>query len=318
MSQPLCWILGAGGLLGRALGAGLASSRQHFRLAQPLAWDDPPRLQAQLEAACQRFAAQACAHPRWELCWAAGTGTLHSPETALLREEAALAHLLRVLARQPALVERPGLVMLASSTGALYGHQTGGLVDEDTPIAPTTAYGHAKARQEAQLLQAAASWPGQRLSVLAARLSSLYGTDQAAHKAQGLLTQIARRTLRHQVVHIYVPLDTLRDYLFAPDAAAHLRQAMDQLADQPGALVRIFAAERSTSVAELLRTFGHVMHRPPRVVTSVCAASLAYARQVRFRSRLPLAGPTPVRTPLPAGISALVAAERLRYQQAGP
>ena len=57
-------------------------------------------------------------------------------------------------------------------------------------------------------------------TALVARLSTLYGPGQSRGKPQGLIAHIARGVVRNQPVRIYVPLDTVRDYLAADDAAA--------------------------------------------------------------------------------------------------
>jgi len=45
------------------------------------------------------------------------------------------------------------------------------------------------------------------------RMSNLYGPGQNLKKVQGLISQMCLRVLTRQPLVLYVPLDTIRDYL---------------------------------------------------------------------------------------------------------
>ena len=156
------------------------------------------------------------------------------------------------------------------------------------------------------------------VDVFIARISTLYGVGQSGAKAQGLLTHISRCIVRNRAFQIFVPLDTIRDYIAADDAAAMMIEASRQGAvptmKRGGRThIRIVASERPTTIGEIVAIFKRIARRPPRFVTSATPASSVYTRRMQFRSNLaplPLAHP---KTTLLVGISQVLEAERARY-----
>ena len=61
------------------------------------------------------------------------------------------------------------------------------------------------------------------------RIANLYGPGQGLEKPQGLISQIIRSHLIRTPISIYVPLDTMRDYLFAPDCGELVVDALRRL-----------------------------------------------------------------------------------------
>lgn len=307
----IAWVLGSGGLLGAALGRALRQTEASlFVPAQRFCWDRPPELAAQIAAAVQAFASQVGAADRWEIYWAAGVGTMSSPADALACETRALALMLQRLEADPHLMAASGALVFASSAGAIYAGASDDIITENTPPAPTTAYAREKLRQEA-LVRSFALANG-AVSALIARISTLYGPGQASGKQQGLLAHIARSILRNQPIQIYVPYDTIRDYIAADDVAAALA-ALRAARDKPRVLTKIIASEHPTTIAEILSVFSRMARRAPRIVRSASSLSSLYARRVQFRSiALPEGARTPSRS-LPVGIAELLVAERAAF-----
>lgn len=308
------WIIGAGGLLGSALRRTLqATGDQIFVPPKPLSWLNGQALLAQLEAAVLAFASAVAPADTWELYWAAGIGTFASTAEDMQRETVALDAFLRLLEGQPALRAAPGSIGFASSAGAIYAGARNEVITENTAVAPTTPYAHAKLAQEALVRAFTERHGGVR--VLVARISTLYGVGQATQKNQGLLTHIARSIIRNRPIQIYVPFDTIRDYIPAPDVAARLVMILRQEAVQPSYQMRLVASEHPTTIAEIVATFKRVSRHIPRVVTSVSRSTALYTRRMQFRSLAP-AGPHPFqKTSLIVGIGQLLQAERLYFAQ---
>ncbi len=314
--RPLAWVVGSGGLLGSALLRALADrGTEHFRPPEPFVWENAGRLDAQLEAAVRAFASalasRASSGARWELYWAAGIATMGSSEEGLAPETRALTHLLRLLAGERSSRDAPGAVALASSAGAIYAGSNAALVSEETPPAPNTAYARAKLEQEELVTSFALQ--GGRTTALLARLSTLYGPGQARGKPQGLIAHIARSVVRNLPVQIYVPLDTVRDYIAADDAAAAMIAALRARSEHPGARTRIIASERPTTIAEIVGIFRRVARRAPRIVTSASRLSALYPRRMQFRSVADPATARPPQVGLLVGIGAVMAAERAAF-----
>lgn len=307
------WVVGAGGLLGsalcrRCLGQGDAL----FMPPERLSWSDRTRLLAQIATNVTAFGERVAqtSDIEWEVYWAAGVGTMASTAEDLLLETEALKVFLDALAANPLLAETPGAIGFASSAGAIYAGAMDQVISEVTPVAPTTPYARAKLEQEDLVRVFAAAYPGMR--ALVARFSTLYGTGQAAGKQQGLLTHIARSIVRHQPIQIFVPFDTIRDYLSASDAAARMTGTMHGHLSA-GELTKIVASEHPTTIAEIVSTFRRVARRTPRIVTGTSKRATLYGRRMQFRSNVAVTEEDMPMTSLAVGIAQLLDAERARF-----
>jgi UDP-glucose 4-epimerase len=304
----VAWVLGSNGLLGSALcralrcqEAGLFSPAERFR------WSSETELIIQIDAAVRAFAARIGAAERWEIYWAAGASTMSSSEADLALETRILSLLLGRVASEPRLIAVPGAIAFASSAGAIYAGSRDYIIDENTALAATTAYAREKLRQEELVRSFARANRG--TAALIARISTLYGPGQSVGKQQGLIAHIARCILRNQPVQIYVPFDTIRDYIASDDAATEMVIALRAAAEHFQVLTRIIASEQPTTIAEIIAIFKRIARRSPRIITSASRLSAIYPRRVRFRSIA--VQHTPLRrTSLLVGIAGVMAAER--------
>jgi UDP-glucose 4-epimerase len=310
--MTVAWVIGSSGLLGSALVRVLKrNGRVLFSPERRLDWTRDLELSGQIGAGLAAFAARASAGPGWEIYWAAGVGTMGSLAGDLERETKALAYLVQQIQTHAGLGSTPGAVAFASSAGAIYANARDEIITEATPVAPTTAYARAKLAQEAVLEGFAAGGFGTR--VLIARLTTIYGPGQAAGKKQGLLAHIARCIVSNRPIQIFVPFDTIRDYVFVDDAAQMMVSALP--VDGQGSLcrVKIIGAEKPVTIAEIVSVFKKISRRTPRIVTSASALGSLYTRRIQFRSLHPPEGAHPAQTSLLIGISQLLAAERLAF-----
>jgi UDP-glucose 4-epimerase len=130
------------------------------------------------------------------------------------------------------------------------------------------------------------------VDLLIGRFSNLYGPGQNLSKPQGLIAHVGRAALRREPVSIYVPLDTIRDYLFAADAgrmvveAIKLRETSRRGGAPPGTTTKIFASEVETTVASVLRAWRQVLRRPLRISFSGSPVGRLQPRVLSFRSRV--------------------------------
>ena len=152
--------------------------------------------------------------------------------------------------------------------------------------------------------------------LLIGRLSNLYGPGQNLSKPQGLIAHVGSAALRREAVSIYVPLDTIRDYLFAADAGRMVVDAMNRHEETirqgagPKTTTKIFASEVETTVASVLGAWRQALRRPPLVALAANPAGPLQPQILSFRSRV---WPEIRRQPilLPLGIDAV-----RRYQLA--
>ena len=310
--MTMAWVIGGGGLLGMALCRVLRRSGTNlFCPAERFSWTSHDELCAQITVAVRAFASQAEASDRWEIYWAAGVGTMGSAQDALAPETRALALVLRLLESEPRLMAASGAVAFASSAGAIYAGSQDAVITENTFPAPTTAYAREKLKQED--LISAFVLANSRTTALLARISTIYGPGQASGKQQGLLTHIARRILRNQPIQIYVPYDTIRDYIAVDDAATEIVSALRITSTNERMLTKIIASEHPTTIAEIISVFRRIARRAPRIVTSASRLSALYSRRVQFRSIvLPERARAPKKSLL-VGIAQLMMAERAAY-----
>jgi UDP-glucose 4-epimerase len=297
MTTSLAWVVGRGGLLGRHVEAALDGDdvdADTWRPKRPIAWHDSERASAALELEATAFLAEASRLGRpWRLLWCAGAGVLATSDRALAQETLLLSRFLAAVADRlssnQALTEA-GTLFFASSAGGVYAASSiPPPFDELSPVGALAPYGREKLTQE-ELFAQVASLCG--VDLLIGRFSNLYGPGQNLSKPQGLIAHVGRAALRHEPVSIYVPLDTIRDYLFAADAgrmvveAIKLRETSRRGGAPPGTTTKIFASEVETTVASVLRAWRQVLRRPLRISFSGSPVGRLQPRVLSFRSRV--------------------------------
>lgn len=309
----ISWIIGSRGLLGSAFTRALSvQGGIVFAPSELFRWEDSLQLELQIKAAVSEFSAVARHGVRWEIFWAAGVGTMSSTDELLSPETRALGCLLECIRANDHLMATRGTIIFSSSAGAIYGACNDQVITEKSEPRPTNAYARAKLRQEALLHDFCRSVP--HIGVLIARISTLYGVGQNKTKQQGLLTSMARNVIRNKPIGIFVPIDTIRDYIAADDASAEVIGIVrEKLEEQPRALTKIVASETPATIAEIISIFKRIARKPPRVTTSASRASNQYARRVQFHSVVQRGSNGVKCRSLVVGIAQLLEAERFLY-----
>jgi UDP-glucose 4-epimerase len=252
----------------------------------------------------------------WSVAWCAGAGITGTSPEALRLELGALRSTLEALAA--ASRGRDGAFFFASSAGGVYAGVGAPPYDESSPVSPLAPYGQAKLDAEALV----ADWSrSSGIPSLIGRISNIYGPGQNLGKAQGLISQICRSHLTGQPLSIYVSLDTLRDYLFAPDCGslivaglARLRQ--DDGATRPGVVTKILASQRAITIGAVLGEMRRIFKSSPHIVLGASPSSSMQARDLSLRSRIWPELDRASLTPFPVGVAA-TSADLLRRLQAG-
>lgn len=163
----------------------------------------------------------------WAIVWAAGAGVVGTTRAAL-DDEAELVRRFAAAVREKRPAGR-GALFLTSSAG-MYAGSVAPPFDERTQPRPLNAYGAVKLLQE----QAVAHELAGSVPLVVGRISTLYGPGQNLDKAQGLVTRLCLQAAMRRPIRVFVPMDTLRDYLFVDDAASTaLGLLTDALARQP-------------------------------------------------------------------------------------
>jgi Nucleoside-diphosphate-sugar epimerases len=269
-------VVGASGMLGSAITGELRRrGAQAARVVVP--WADA---RAAADALARALPVGAEAVRIW---WCAGVGvTTSTPE--LMRAE---RQVLRSFADAVVgYAGRPGTrveLFYASSAGGLYAGSASPPFDESTPPVPLSAYGESKLLAEAVIGSLAEA--GVRVGI--GRLANLYGPGQDLSKPQGLISQLCVARHSRRPLNIYVSLDTLRDYIFASDAAALCVDFMDAVAlRDSGVTTKVLASGRAVSIAELLAEMRRIFKKGVPVNLIASAAAKQQARDLRLSSQV--------------------------------
>ena len=287
-------IVGAGGLFGGALAAA-ARSRPGLLtvIASDIDWRQPESARSQLSAA----AAELGRSERWQVIWAAGAGVNGMTPKELETEVRQFKWFLADLAE----LTGEGMVFVTSSAGGVYAGSAHAPFDENSPTAPLSDYGRTKlAMEDAARDHAAAAG----VQVVIGRLANLYGPGQNLSKPQGLISHLCSASIRRAPVSIFVPLDTIRDYLYVDDAARMTLDTMD-FARSSGQLltVKIIATQRGTTIAALLDELKSLTPARPPIILGSSPLAVFQSRDLRFRSVVMTEVDQAATTPLAVGIA---------------
>ena len=303
MSQPSAirtWTIGAGGLVGQAI----AKTTRSAVSAVPIPWTDPRACQEVLTTAAQAFLDGVGGEP-WCVVWASGSGTVGTAKHTLEEETRTVRGFAEMFARL--LSSRstglpPGLCVLISSAGGVHAATPNPPYSSTSVPRPLSDYGRAKLAQEE-------IWTGTFAGIcptLVARLSNVYGEAQRIEKRQGLISQLAYSAATRQPLHIYVPLDTVRDYIHTDDAAkliaGHIADRCGHSNLAPGTDTVIVASGEGTSIATLIRMMTNVCHRKVPIAAAANESATGQARDSRFVPDLPAGFRDSGTRPLPSGL----------------
>lgn len=278
-------ILGAGGMLGRSVARTLAHRGEATVGTRAIDWTSRESFSAALRAgleSCEDAGGSVAT-----VYWCAGAGHV-AAERGTLAVETELIE--RLMAELTGWVARSRIgdwnLVFASSAGAAWAGVRSFPVSESTPPRAVHAYGEAKLAQEAIISTAAR---GTSVRVLIARISNLYGPLQDTHKPQGLLSHLVVNSLHHRPTHIFVPLDTIRDYIPSSVAADMLHGMACEIADAPrgSVQVRLVASERPASIATILGLLGRILKRHVPVTLGERPEGRAQPRVLTFRTEYP-------------------------------
>lgn len=314
MSAPtLALVVGSGGLVGRHVVAALRDQGTTVRTAR-VPWHDEDASVDALRAALDRFAEDRRGRP-WALAWCAGAGVVATGPEALAVEERVFARAVAALASGVD-EDDEGTVFLASSAGGLYAGAEQPPFTERTEPRPLVAYGHTKLAMEATLTDAARRTG---LRAVLGRLANVYGPGQTLGKPQGLLSQLCLADTTGRPLPVYVSMDTIRDYIYAPDAGRMTAAAITRSLSGPrGEVVtKVLASGRPVTVGHLVGEARRVMHRPLRVIP-VSPPGRGQVLDLRLRSVVWPDLDAFATTTLAAGLSQTAADVHARVVSGGP
>ena len=290
-AEPLAWTIGAGGLIGSAVDA-----RQTRRFhGSSIPWADSYSAVRTIASDAERFADETAGGP-WRIVWAAGHATVAtaaeygSAELRVLREA-----FTAIAGRLPS---GAGAVCLVSSAGGIYSGGIDSPFSEGSPPTPAGAYGQLKLDQEHVARE---SLEG-RAPLVLARVSNAYGPGQDLGKLQGLISRLVVAAATRQPINIFVPLSTIRDYIYVDDAAAQIDYWTGLAHTQRDVQVKVIASGEPVVLASLLKLTQSVTGRRIPVALGSHPSAIQQSLDLRFLPSERLDGRAFHRTGLPIGI----------------
>jgi UDP-glucose 4-epimerase len=119
------------------------------------------------------------------------------------------------------------------------------------------------------------------------RISTLYGPGQRIDKPQGFVAHLCKSFLTRRPMTIYVPLDTMRDYIYADDAAEVIVAAMARViaGDYAGqAVTKNIASHVPTTLGHVLHESTLVFKHRPDIILTASAMARGQVHDLRIES----------------------------------
>lgn len=250
-------IIGAGGLVGSAIAAQAGAGAIRAKVD----WSTPQSAVKSLRPTLHTFCdgGEDLLAPK-RIYWAAGRTVIASSDSEIERELVTFQAALNLVLEQRT---SPLMFILISSAGALFPGSFGPMITDSTTPDPTSAYGTMKLDQE-RLLSALCSEHPHRSLIL--RAPTVYGEHQDPTKQQGLISALIRSIQTSELVSIFVPRDSRRNYLWADDLARIALKLPDIMSIEPStSSVRIVTTDRSRTIDEVVEAISRIARRRPVV-----------------------------------------------------
>ena len=260
----IAWVLGRGGLLGSSVEKQLVRSCQIWAPKPTFLWGDESAFEEQINQAVEQYV-QNVGIERWSILWCAGIGVVSSSSDLLNGEVQKIEYLLERLSKCPSQFLLQGSLFYASSAGGVYaGSQFPPFTELTEPI-PVGLYGQQKLQCENLFIEFTRKF--QTPSVIG-RIANLYGPSQNRSKGQGFITAICNAMVTRKPIQIFVPLETIRNFIYVDDAASiitdHILNFSKQNFDR--VLIKIVASESNVNLGEVVGETARVFRRKPHTV----------------------------------------------------
>ena len=302
----ISWVIGRGGLLGRSVEQRMGDLGSTWAPTAPFNWNDQTEFEVGIDQSLNEFIEQVGSE-KWSIHWCAGIGVVSSSLQILNSEVKKIEFFLNRLSQSPSRFLHQGVLFYASSAGGVYAGSTVPPFTEATVPSPIGNYGLQKMQCEGLFSRFTQDFG---TSSVLGRIANLYGPSQNWHKGQGVVTTICRSMLLRKPIEIFVPLETIRNYIYVDDAACDIANIVSYMSNQDfgGSLIKIIAAEHNSSISELLSESSRVFGKRPQIVLTRKKNSGVQIVDLRLKSTVEISAPRFRYTALQVGI------DRIRRQ----
>lgn len=263
------WILGQGGFLGTAIARSAGNSGLSIFEGHPIPWNHSDlRSETMIQLADQFGRFSIGGNP--VIVWAAGADgvSAHRDES----EVESFRDFVEAISASSSL--KSATVVVCSSAGGVYGASLHPPFSVSSTIAAANQYGANKIAIETM---AQKELPNS-MKVHIARITNLYGPWPGPR--QGLVNRICTATATRKALQIYVPLDTVRDYIYVDDAAELL--IMEFAAAESSRSVSLIGSGQNSSVGEVIKTVTNVAHRKVPITLAYLETTKLQPRDLRM------------------------------------
>lgn len=281
--MSIAWVLGRGGLLGSAVASTLEENATIWQPSRAIIWKDHLTFQQSILDSIDEFASVVqMMDDSWTIYWCAGIATFGT-EPSTNDEFSQLDFLLKCLDLRLDRTLHRGTLVYSSSAGGVYGASYEDSITENSATAINSHYGDLKLRVE-KLLELWAENSGCRVAVC--RIANIYGPNQNVLKQQGIITAACLNFLLQRPLEIFVPLDTIRNYINSHDAAHVLVGLANKVSQLPASTVetKLVCSPHNLSLASLLREFRQVFGRMPSIIVGQRSTTSLYVKNLSMFS----------------------------------
>jgi UDP-glucose 4-epimerase len=270
------WILGHGGFLGSAIKQ--KAGQFGFDVLPPIytPWSDPAARAKVLVESAERFSVFASGSSM-TIIWAAGADSVVNTRSGRTSDSDSFHDFVTALNSNPA--SHGARVVIVSSAGGVYSGSPSPPFDVNSPVQAINQYGLDKIAME-ELSRAELST---NFHVHLARVTNLFGPWPGPR--QGLINRLCTAAATREALQIYVPLDTVRDYIDVSDAARLLLlelDAVNQTQSSGEPTVSLIGSGESSSVGSVINTVTHVTHRKVPVTMAWLESTQLQPRDLRM------------------------------------
>jgi UDP-glucose 4-epimerase len=269
------WILGRGGFLGTAIAREAARGGYSVFPQKTIPWNSPSQRQSVLKATAQEFSAFA-RDTTPTIVWAAGSEGVAISDTNVTSERDSFADFVSVLSQVDTLFG--ATVVVVSSAGGVFSGSPTPPFSCDSPVQAINEYGRNKIAIEEMVFAELNS----QYRVHVARITNLYGPWSGPR--QGLINRLCTAAATREALQIYVPLDTVRDYIYVSDAARLLLLEIDLAQNSEASpSISLIGSGENSSIGTVINTVAHVSHRKIPVTMAQVGVTQLQPRDLRMQ-----------------------------------
>jgi UDP-glucose 4-epimerase len=270
------WILGRGGFFGSSLAKEAVKSGYSVLPHTAIPWNSPAARKVALGLGAEQFREFAKGHSL-TIVWAAGSEGVAASSARGTGEFESFMDFISAISKIEAL--HGAQVVIVSSAGGVFGGSMSPPFDAQSSVNAVNDYG----RNKIAIEELAVSELLSNFHVHIARITNLYGPWPGPR--QGLINRMCTAAATREALQIYVPLETVRDYVYVTDAAQLLLleiSATDTAVKNRSPVISLIGSGESSSIGTVINTVSHVSRRKVPVTLAQLAATQLQPRDLRM------------------------------------